>query len=138
MNQIFPTAPQWLVGLVAAASVISLYISLYFLVWAAPKPKKQITDALYDLAVSGNILMTEKVKDSVDVIFYKRKVQNWINSVEVILKDEMKEEELHMFSTVPPMLGTDDDEAICRAAIANRVVKLRNITGRYFRGENIK
>jgi len=138
MTKIFPNAPLELVYTVLAGSLLLLAASAYYWTWANPKPKQEVIDALFDAAVKGDGLLKEKLKDTADLIFYQINVKAWIDNIEALLKKETNDEDVYMFGTILPMISKDEDEITCRAAVANRLDKLRRVSARYIRGENIR
>lgn len=121
----------FVVGLLMAGGAIVLWLK------GGPKPKKDVLDALYLATQAGDRIAREPVNGIPDEVFFEKNSKKWIEETEALLLKHVNDEEVHMFSTVSPMLrNLGDDVDQLREAVHRRVDKLRRITGRYFRCEN--
>ena len=100
MNQFFPESPPELIWAAAIVAAILLIASVYFW-WSGrtPKPKKDVTDALFELSTRADAIVKEPVNGTVDEVFYERKVKAWMEDALKLLNDNVNTEEVHMFTT---------------------------------------
>lgn len=138
VNQVYKDPPNELIYLMAIIAIILFIIAIWTFIWGKRKPKPFVIECFTDFIKRANALVFEKIESITDKVMYETSVEQWFRDVEKLLSEEVSQEDVHMFVTMTPMFTKNANSEFYKLYVSNRIEKLRQISGRYIKGENIR